>query len=637
VLHAATSDWAIDDLEPAERAQLIAVDVAAQSLVFSHPSIRVAVLENSTSGERTQVHLLLARLSANLPMKKAWHLAEATVGPDEPVAALLVETAYVAVRSGDPVGAVAMLIRSAQLGSDGENRARRLSAAAHIGATAAGQLPQASSLLDDARRARGDGRESLMASVTSAYLQINNDGDVDTAHRVVVDALSRHDGASSGRDEGIGAAINALGYLGRLSARMELAESVDRAIERLAPDIRGDLQLLTDIASDPARATIHSLAELDVKIVELPDDADVDRVLKISRAAVSVDRLAGCREALCRVVREGEKRNAVGQTIMALELLSWDRVRCGAWDRAIDLAEEGLSLGQVNGNSLYAWSFQEIRGFVAAARGEESFVDQSALEIARWGMPRRAAATRAAVRHVQGLAALAQGEFESAFGYLSQISPPGVIAPHVPQALWSAMDFVESAVRAGHPREAEAHVTAMCEGSVADISPRMSLLVDAAEAMVSPPGIAEEVFSRALNGQGIDRWPFDRARVLLLYGEHLRRMREITQARSALANALEIFQQLGAEPWAARASGELRASGVVHAGLDVLSAMLTPQEREIALMAASGMTNKEIGQRLYLSHRTVGSHLYRVFPKLGIVSRMGLRDAMSALHPSGTY
>jgi DNA-binding CsgD family transcriptional regulator len=323
----------------------------------------------------------------------------------------------------------------------------------------------------------------------------------------------------------------------------------------------------------------------------------------------------------------------VGQSIKALELLSWDRVCCGAWDRANDLADEGLRLGQDNGNGLHGWSFLYHRGFVAAARGEEGLVDEAVVEIARWGMPRRAHATKAAGSHLQGLAALARGEFELAYGHLAGISPPGAIAAHVPQALWSAMDLVESAVRAGRISEAKAHVLAMRQGNIADISPRMSLLVDAAIAMVSPPDVAGRMFSKALEVSGVDRWPFELARVLLLYGEHLRRAKEITEARSVLARALELFQHLGAEPWVARTNNELRASGVSRSEPDVLAEMFTPQQREIALMAASGMTNREIGQRLYLSHRTVGSHLYRLFPKLGIVSRMELRDAMSALSP----
>jgi DNA-binding NarL/FixJ family response regulator len=95
-----------------------------------------------------------------------------------------------------------------------------------------------------------------------------------------------------------------------------------------------------------------------------------------------------------------------------------------------------------------------------------------------------------------------------------------------------------------------------------------------------------------------------------------------------------VFQRLGARPWVARTANELRASGPTRQQNDYAPAgVLTPQEREIALMAASGMSNKQIGERLFLSHRTVGTHLYRAFPKLGITSRAALRDALTEASP----
>jgi DNA-binding NarL/FixJ family response regulator len=98
-----------------------------------------------------------------------------------------------------------------------------------------------------------------------------------------------------------------------------------------------------------------------------------------------------------------------------------------------------------------------------------------------------------------------------------------------------------------------------------------------------------------------------------------------------LSRAQQDFQRLGAQPWAHRAGKELRATGVTvsNPALDG-AASLTPQEREIALLAAEGLTNREIGERLFLSHRTVSTHLYRIFPKLGITARAALRDALNA-------
>ena len=96
-----------------------------------------------------------------------------------------------------------------------------------------------------------------------------------------------------------------------------------------------------------------------------------------------------------------------------------------------------------------------------------------------------------------------------------------------------------------------------------------------------------------------------------------------------LMAASEAFQRMGAVPLAERAGNELRATGITKPRTNSLGAVsLTPQEREIALLAAGGMTNKEIGERLFLAHKTVAAHLYRIFPKLGITSRAALRDAL---------
>jgi DNA-binding NarL/FixJ family response regulator len=111
-------------------------------------------------------------------------------------------------------------------------------------------------------------------------------------------------------------------------------------------------------------------------------------------------------------------------------------------------------------------------------------------------------------------------------------------------------------------------------------------------------------------------------------------MRFVTEARTQLDAAAEAFERLGARPWAERAAGELRATRRSRTGTRHGSVILTAQEQEIAALAASGMTNKQIGERLHLSPRTVGSHLYQLFPKLGIASRAALRDALASLPPS---
>ena len=169
----------------------------------------------------------------------------------------------------------------------------------------------------------------------------------------------------------------------------------------------------------------------------------------------------------------------------------------------------------------------------------------------------------------------------------------------------------------------------MLDADVASLSPRLAMLVAGATALLDDG--TNDAFERALAIPDATRWPFDLARVHLTYGERLRRDRATSDARRHLSAAQDIFNQLGAAPWAARASSELRATGQpADHGERPDAAALTPQQREIATLAAAGLTNKQIGERLFLSHRTVGTHLYQIFPKLGVTSRAALRDALAA-------
>jgi len=140
---------------------------------------------------------------------------------------------------------------------------------------------------------------------------------------------------------------------------------------------------------------------------------------------------------------------------------------------------------------------------------------------------------------------------------------------------------------------------------------------------------AGALFQAALR-RDLTSWPLYRARLLLQYGMWLRRHRRIAEARMPLRAARDSFLALGAIPWADRARQELRASRETHhSGLGA-RIQLTEQELQIADMAAKGLSNREIGQRLYISPRTVGSHLYRIFPKLGIATRAQLAAVLES-------
>jgi DNA-binding CsgD family transcriptional regulator len=189
------------------------------------------------------------------------------------------------------------------------------------------------------------------------------------------------------------------------------------------------------------------------------------------------------------------------------------------------------------------------------------------------------------------------------------------------------MDLVEAAVRTGRRREAVAHVSAARDADIGLNSSRLALVMEASAGLVATE--LDGSFEKALSVPGAELWAFDRARVELVYGERLRRVKETAAARTQLAAALDVFERLGARPWARRAANELRATGVTIGHPNVAGPeALSPHQLEVARLAAAGLSNKEIGERLFLSHRTVGTHLYQIFPKLGITSRAALRDAL---------
>jgi DNA-binding CsgD family transcriptional regulator len=164
-------------------------------------------------------------------------------------------------------------------------------------------------------------------------------------------------------------------------------------------------------------------------------------------------------------------------------------------------------------------------------------------------------------------------------------------------------------------------------------SPRLEQLIARARGILAGPEGAEAHFDKALSGPAGDQWPFERAQLRLEYAEWLRRRRRINDAKPVLTEALGTFQRLGARSWAQRAEAELRACGVAVTGApakpDALGE-LTPQQRQIVRLASDGLTDREIGDRLFLSPRTVSSHLYRSYPKLGVASRHQLRDVIAA-------
>jgi DNA-binding CsgD family transcriptional regulator len=283
------------------------------------------------------------------------------------------------------------------------------------------------------------------------------------------------------------------------------------------------------------------------------------------------------------------------------------------------------------------WSVnaRHTRAYIAAARGNLDAVERITDELQRWALPRGIGVSPWAPRC---LATITAGDFEQAYQEATKAGPAGVLPRYLPYALWTILDLVEAAVRTGRQSEAQMHVRAVEQVRLEDLSSRLALLARGAAAVAAPDHECIDLFESALKLHDAGRWPFEQARVQLLFGERLRRVRRVCDARAQLSAAVDSFRRLGADPWVSRATAELNATGMAAAGpaRATPGRSLSPQEHKVVDLAASGLTNKQIGERLFLSPRTMGFHLSRAFPKLGVRSRSALRDALSNLQPSPT-
>jgi DNA-binding CsgD family transcriptional regulator len=638
VQRAARGQREVEDLAPAEQTGLVHIDEASGQLVFRHPLTRAAVVELSSAEERRVAHQALGEVLAGHPERCSWHLAEAAVRPDERVADMLEDAALRMLRRGDGGGAVTSLLRAADLSPKTADRSRRMAQAAYLGADVNGDLRSVFRLLadprlPDARREDPGLRGSLHAAVAAAYAQLNGEGDVFTAHRLLVGAIETSAHCYDAGDPVLMETLLVLLSVCLWAERPEAWEPYYAALARLTPRVPPIVYLETQLIADPARtATPEALDQLDAVIAGLAGETDLVLIERIARAGTYVDRVPMCREALWRVVDSGRQGGAVATAINALMHLCVDAVFAGRWEESLRLAEEGLAFCSAHDYRLPVWPFRLGQALIAAARGETDRTHALADEMIRWAAPRGIGGVELFARHARTLAAMGRGDFEDAYQQVTLISPAGTLPSHIAYALWVLMDVVEAAVRTGRNDEAAAHVAAMSQAGVAAISPRLAAVTAASAAIATPDAdLAAAAFEEALAVPGAARWPFERARIHLVYGERLRRARAAVQARQHLLAARGILEELGARPWVIRADNELRATGLgAPRASGTGPSALTAQEREVAALAAAGLSNKQIGERLFLSPRTVSAHLYRVFPKLGITSRAALYDALAS-------
>jgi DNA-binding CsgD family transcriptional regulator len=603
------------DLGPLERSGL--VRTVDDAVVFHHPILRSAVLGSATSDDLRRMHVSLAQAISN-PDRTAWHRAAATFERDEATALELDQVARRAEGRGALTEAAAAFRKSAMISTDAGTRAFRLASAASA-ARSAGRTGDALDCLELGELIAEDPETISMLVSIRTLLNLT----------AGVRGLTRDDlelilGKLVG-SENIEYRVRVL-WCAAMSARGRNLPKEDclwLQDELCSIQVSHPLKTVALAVLDP----LGGLPELRTELPRLVTSF-VNQPLGLVALAIAAETLQDLETALSAWSLAHERfasRGAAGDEVQALRgranvLLLWGRVREGLAD-----AEYAMRMARDTGQPLL-----ESTAAATAARAHAILGDFIGAELAlaqSREITRSAplAMTSADARWAAGLVALGQQRFRDALIEFTHMSV------HPTRALWAIADRTEAAVRADRAETVAENVTQADIIAKRYRSPLLMSLVERSKALLASSSAADHHYGRAIKHGELSESALELGRTQLLYGEWLRRDRRPVEARKYLSAALQAFNTVGACHFADRAALELRAAGESPRRTHTVAASdvdaLTPQELQIATLASQGLSNKEIADRIYLSHRTVSTHLYRVFPKLGISSRSQLREA----------
>ncbi|MFI6743883.1 AAA family ATPase [Nonomuraea sp. NPDC050451] len=602
---------------PAEQAGL--VRRTGRDVRFRHPLVRSAVYHAASLDAQREAHLALAAMLRGEPDRRAWHLAVACPGPDAAVSAELERTAARARRRGGHAAAAKTLQRAAELAPQREDSARLLVEAASA-AVFTGDIAWVEKLAAEARARTDDATLLASAAVQAGRLAV-----LTGRHAVVFSRLA--DAAEELAVSRPAAALDLLAgaavvrfYSGEDSQRRRIQDILRRLPEDAS---RAGMRTWVKAVSDPfddraglVRLLPQSAAEARARPEHLTTVGIMAWLLDETPQAVRAFD-----EAFHRWELQGPLPEGLGGAV------AWAHVERGRWGQAREACARTIAVGRAAGLDHAVACAATVDATVLAFQGDAATARAQAEDALTLVDPLESRSVRVYARRALGAAAAAEGAYELAYDHLRMAFTADGAPVHYHASYPALADLAAAAVRCGRRAEAVAIVERSACELADDASPRLRALISRARGLLADPEDAEPHFRAALADPVLEYWPFERAQTLLDLAEWLRRRRRIAEARGPLTEALEAFRRLGARPWIERARAESRAAGLdVTASTPDALAELSPQQQQIIRLAARGLTNREIGEKLFLSPRTVSSHLYRSFPKLGITARSQLRD-----------
>lgn len=617
--------------DTAERAGLVRLQ---PTISFRHPLVRSAIYGSATTSERLRAHRALAEVTTRSgdEDRRAWHLAEAAVQPDEAVAAELERSAERAGARGGYAARASFLVRAAELTPDAGERVRRLSTAA-ASALMGGALVQARALLDqvDAELSADptDPRHGMTLMLRApVQLGLGEPGSFAVAPGMCLRAAE----LIAGHDPALGqeallracrAAVTAEGAMQDTTVT-HIAEAILRARTAHPEHAHPALDAFAALATGPYEDAVPAAKAAIAKLLapETPVDAFLEwYILGVTFSTVLWDD----RSRTLLLERAAELARATG-ALWTLDIALFARTMsetvAGRLTQAMRFMEEGREIREAigaNTDQLEIYRHPELlawQGDSEVTRAVLQGTEQASLVL---GIGAMVSIARIGLM----ILGIGQGRYAEAAAVGRDLVKGDV--NHVHSRVLP--DLVEAAARSDDRAGAERAFSVLQSRATASGTPWALALLARCRAVLAPDETAESLYQDALERMRATDATADIARTHLLFGEWLRRQKRRREARDQLSTALEMFEDMGAQAYAERTRTELKATGARARRRTVDTALqLTPQEDQIARLSAMGETNAEIGERLFISARTVDYHLRKIYQKYDIGSRRELRS-----------
>lgn len=629
---------ALGDLEPAEEAHLLSLEDG--EVEFRHPLVRSAVYADASAHQRREAH---AAVAAALPDReadrRAWHLAAAAVGPDDRASAALAAAGARACERSAYVVAAATFERGARIASSDDARGRLLFSAADA-AWLGGDARRTVALLGEAREHALDPVLVARIEQLRGYVAMRR-GPVMDGYRVIVAAAEEV--ASSDPDLAVvmlADAVQGCLYSGDTAAMVAAAEravalaqgEVSTRAAFLAALAHG-MALVADGEGESGPAAVRRAVAILEASDELRDDA---RLLAWAALGPLFLREAGAgRRLIEHALDRARGEVAVGILPSLLHHLARDQSTTDQWAAAEANYDEAIHLARETGQRSELGAALAGLAWLQARQGREAACRDHAEQAAE-------------LSEELGMGFYAAWVFQALGDLEVGLGRPASAAPHyeaqvehlrargfVDVDLSPAPELVDAYLRLGRTDEAAAAARGYVAEAEAKGQPWALARAARCRGLVAGKnGEAQACFEEALRHHERSPDLFEAGRTRLAYGAHLRRARKRVRAREELRTAIEIFELLGAQPWAEQAGAELAATGETARRRDPGSLdELTPQELQVARLLADGKTTREAAAAVFLSPKTVEYHLRHVYRKLAINSREQLVETFAPGRP----